>query len=232
MLVADPVDRNPELPRLSIQVRPLNAERLRRFRYLPAVILKDGGDVVALEPQSGPRAGCPMEGTPSSTDRVAATAAPARSARPRRPSGHSTRWMTPRSSARLPAHGSALITASAALVNLPSGAAMLFLILLHQSADERRNVFRAIAQRRQIDSRRCDPAVEIRAEAMLAHVTFDGRRRAGHQPDVGGDRLPVEEHLAVPGQTRQPPLDRRGKFRDILQEQRSAPGRRDSGCPA
>ncbi len=43
----------------------------------------------------------------------------------------------------------------------------------------------------------------------------------------GRHRLTVQEHFAVPRQARQPRLDRRRQFRDVVQKQRAAPRGRD-----
>src|SRR5688500_7306772 len=41
--------RNPELPRLPIQIRALHPERARRLAHLPSAVTKHRRDVIALE---------------------------------------------------------------------------------------------------------------------------------------------------------------------------------------
>src|SRR5580765_2324316 len=52
-LLGRPRERNAELTRLPVEIRPLDAERGRGFRHSPAVVLQHRRDVVALEPQPG-----------------------------------------------------------------------------------------------------------------------------------------------------------------------------------
>ena len=52
-LLGVPGERNAELTRFPIQVWTLNAESLCGVGHAPLVMLKDGRDVVTLEPQPG-----------------------------------------------------------------------------------------------------------------------------------------------------------------------------------
>src|SRR5262249_41061791 len=51
MLLGHPREGNPQLASLSVEIWTLHPERLGGARHLPAVMLENGGDVVALEAQ-------------------------------------------------------------------------------------------------------------------------------------------------------------------------------------
>src|SRR5438045_6049026 len=51
-LLRHPRDRNAELTRLSVQVRPLDPESLGGIGHAPPMMLQDRGDVLAFEPQA------------------------------------------------------------------------------------------------------------------------------------------------------------------------------------
>ena len=100
--------------------------------------------------------------------------------------------------------------------------------VLEHARGHRRHIFRACPQRRQIDARRRQAAIQIAAEAMLVHVGVDPGRRAGNQAKRRGDRLAVDPHLAVARNARKPRLHGGRQLRDLLQEQRAAARGRDA----
>ena len=51
MLLGCARQRNAELTRFSVQIRTLNAQRAGGFGHPPPMVLKNGRDVVALEPE-------------------------------------------------------------------------------------------------------------------------------------------------------------------------------------
>src|SRR6185503_4124721 len=52
-LLRNPRQRNPQLARLSIEIRTLDAQRLGSVGHPPAMMLQNGGDVIAFEAEPG-----------------------------------------------------------------------------------------------------------------------------------------------------------------------------------
>ena len=54
--------RNPQLSRLSIEIRTLDAQRVGSLSHPPAMMLEDSGDVLAFEAEPGIARGAPRSG--------------------------------------------------------------------------------------------------------------------------------------------------------------------------
>ena len=52
-LLRNPRQRNPQLSRLSIEIRTLDAQRVGSVSHPPAMMLQNSGDVIAFEAEPG-----------------------------------------------------------------------------------------------------------------------------------------------------------------------------------
>ena len=105
--------------------------------------------------------------------------------------------------------------------------------VLEQPHRHRRHIVGAIAQRRQIDARRRETAVQIRAEALILDVGVDAGGRARHEADRRGGRLAVDAHFAVARDPREAGLHGGGQLAGVAEKERAAAGARDQaagGC--
>ena len=180
-----------------------------------------------------PRADCPTARTARGRDGVGAPGAHARSESRRRSPSATTRSIAVRSSARLPGQVSAPSSASAGCVKVRGAHARL------PRSSPRAAAPPAPAHRRgdrAAAAGRCGVADSRRNRSPRNRCACTSPSMPGcalaTQPELGGDGLAVDAHLAVARNPRQPRLRRGAQFGNIVQEQRAAARRRDAAVGA
>jgi hypothetical protein len=96
--------------------------------------------------------------------------------------------------------------------------------LFDDLAEERRNFFHPLAQRRNLDGQSFQPRQQITAESLLGHGLPQGRLRGSQQTNVdsGRRRLAERNHLALFDGPQELGLDWQGELDDLVEEERPA----------